>query len=453
MLFPTPQRDPELHPYRPALQFAFYNALNWQVAIGIPTVLFMQHIGADPFQTGLVFAWTFLLTPAQVLATSLLPRLGFKRLALMGWSIRGWCLLVPVAIALLAPAKPGQPVVYAMIMAMFLYSLNRAVGAAALTTWFYQLIPAGIRGRYWATDQILAALAGLGILGISATLFALLPPAWAFSVQYLIAVFGAWKAHRLLNQLPDVPRPTIISLGHVLRETSRLVFDPGAFRTYLWMSVGIFASITPIAPFTAYYLKSAVHLTAASIMVYAMLTYLGVIGANWLMRRKLDRVGARPFFRLCFLLYALIAGGWLFFLASEGQWIFLLPVFFMFQGVAAGCWTSTNLHYLAKLLPEDDRALPVSIHAALVTFIGGGTPVIWGLLLKNSSGIDARWFGLYFATLLLSTLGMLGLLAKLHEAPGPAEPLLHGAWMLRPFRAMASLINLVDQRHDKERPK
>ena len=449
MLFPTPERDPELYQHRPALQFAFYNALNWQVAIGIPTVLFMQQIGADSFQTGLVFAWTFLLTPAQVLATSLLPRLGFKRLALAGWSIRGWCLLVPVAIAVLAPEKPGQPVIYAMILAMFLYSLNRAVGAAALTTWFYQMIPAGIRGRYWATDQILAALAGLGILSISATLFAVLPPAWAFSVQYLIAVFGAWKAHHLLNQLPDVPRPTIISLDRVFRETPRLVFGPGIFRTYLWMSVVIFASITPIAPFTAYYLKSTVQLSAASIMMYAMLTYLGVIGANWLMRHKLDRVGVKPFFLLCYLLYALIATGWLFFLATEGRWTGLLPVFFVVQGVAAGCWTSTNLNYLAKILPEHDRALPVSVHAALVTFLGGCTPVVWGLLLKNPTGIDARWLGFYFATLLLSALGMLGLLAKLKEEPGTVEPMLQGAWMLRPFRAMASLINLVERRHEK----
>lgn len=449
MLFPTPERDPELYPYRPALQFAFYNALNWQVAIGIPTVLFMQQIGADSFQTGLVFAWTFLLTPAQVLATSLLPRLGFKRLALAGWSIRGWCLLVPVAIALLAPAKPDQTVIYAMILAMFLYSLNRAAGAAALTTWFYQLIPAGIRGRYWATDQILAALAGLGILGISATLFAVLPPAWAFSVQYLIAVFGAWKAHRLLNQLPDVPRPTIISLGRVLREIPRLVFGPGAFRTYLWMSVGIFASITPIAPFTAYYLKSAVRLPAASIMVYAMLTYLGVIGANWLMRRQLDRVGVKPFFRLCYLLYALVAAGWIFFLVTDGRWTPLLPVFFVIQGIAAGCWTSTNLSYLATLVPEHDRALPVSMHAALVTFIGGCTPVIWGLLLKNSAGIDARWFAFYFATLLLVALGMLCLPAKLTEETRPSEPLLQGGWMLRPFRAMASLISLVERPPEK----
>lgn len=76
MLFPTQKGDPELYPHRHGWYFAFFHALNWQVAIGTPTVLFMQQLGADSFQIGLVFAWTFLLTPAQVLATAFLPHLG-----------------------------------------------------------------------------------------------------------------------------------------------------------------------------------------------------------------------------------------------------------------------------------------------------------------------------------------------------------------------------------------
>ena len=53
MIFPTKKNSPELHPYRHGLYFSFFNALNWQVAIGTPTVLFMQQLGADSFQVGL----------------------------------------------------------------------------------------------------------------------------------------------------------------------------------------------------------------------------------------------------------------------------------------------------------------------------------------------------------------------------------------------------------------
>ncbi len=95
-------RDPGLHPYRQGLYFAFFNALNWQIATATPTVLFMAYLGADSFQTGLVYSWPLLLTPVQVFATVLLPRLGFKRLTIAGWGARSWFLLVPLGLTLLA---------------------------------------------------------------------------------------------------------------------------------------------------------------------------------------------------------------------------------------------------------------------------------------------------------------------------------------------------------------
>ena len=133
MFFITQKNDPELYPYRRGLHFAFFNAFNWQVGVGTPTVLFMEHLGASPAEVGLVYAWTFLLTPAQVLATALLPRWGFKKLTLAGWGARAWFLLVPLALALVAPANRITWAVYAMVTAMFFYSLSRAVGSAAIT--------------------------------------------------------------------------------------------------------------------------------------------------------------------------------------------------------------------------------------------------------------------------------------------------------------------------------
>ena len=56
MIFPSKTHHPELYPYRGGIYFSFFNALNWQVAIGTPTVLFMQQLGANSFQVGLVFA-------------------------------------------------------------------------------------------------------------------------------------------------------------------------------------------------------------------------------------------------------------------------------------------------------------------------------------------------------------------------------------------------------------
>ena len=456
MLFPTQKRDPELYPYRNGLRFAFYNALNWQVAIGTPTVLFMQQLGASSFEVGLVFAWTFLLTPVQVLATAFLPRLGFKRLTLAGWSARGWCLLVPIGLAIIAPREPVPWMIYAMVVSTFCYSLIRAVGTSSLTTWLYQLIPSTIRGRYWATDQMIAGVAIVGSLTLYAILFTYLPLYRAFIILYSIGVIGAWMAYRQLKALPDVEKPKLISLEKIVTETPRLMTEPSVFRTYLWMSVPLFAAITPIAPFVAYHLRTTTGLTTAQVLLLAMLTYFGVITANWYMRSHMDRAGAKPFFRISYIIHAIIAVTWIGFLATNGRWLVLLPLLYFLQGVASACWTSANLSYLAKILPENDRALPVSIHGAVITFIGGCTPVVWGLFLKvpgDRPAINVLAFEIFFGSLLVVCIVLLFLLRKLPETAGAEGAFPQGAWTLRPFRAVANMINLIERPTGEPPPK
>ena len=453
MFLPTQKRDPELSPHRHGLYFSFFNAINWQVAIGTPTVLFMQQLGADAFQVGLVFAWTFLLTPVQVLATAFLPQLGFKRLTLAGWSARAWCLVVPIGLAILAPRQPMPWMIYAMITAMFLYSLSRAVGSAALTAWFYQLIPQKIQGRYWATDQMISGIAIVGSLLLYAVLFAALPVFWAFLIAYLLAVFGAWMANRELKQLNDVERPKMLSLEKIVSETPRLMTEPSLFRTYLLISIPLYFAITPISPFAAFYLRATGGITATNILLLMMLTYFGLIAANWFMRSHMDHHGAKPFFRLSYAFFGLIAAGWMFFLQTGGRYPFMLPVLYTLQGAASGCWTSANLNYLAKILPEQDRALPVSIHGAVITFLGGCSPVLWGLFMKGPDAahpVNVAVFSGYFVTLLLTAGVLFWLVRRLPEKSGPAYPLLQGGWLLRPYRGVANLISLVERPVDHD---
>ncbi len=454
--------DPELRPYRRGLHFAFYNALNWQVATGTPSVLFMAHLGADSFQTGLVYGWTLLLTPVQVFATLLLPRLGFKRLTLMGWGARSWFLLVPLVLAVVAPPDPLPWMVHAMVAAMFFYSLSRSVGAAAISTWLQALVPAGVRGRYWASDQIMAGAAAVGTLVVTAGLFAVLPARWAFFAQYAISIFGAWMAVRCLRELPDIERPKVMDLAKIRADTPKHLFGPGPFRTYLWLAILFYVVVTPLSPFGAYYLKATTGLTVSAIMGYTMLQYCGTIAGNWFMRSRIDLTGAKPFFRGSFALFGLIAAGWLACLRLPVLLPALMPLLYFLMGAASGTFSAANVSYLAKILPEDDRALPVSLHGALTAFIGGLSPAAWGLLLKPGDGGPALAEGAFQAFFVVTLAGaglLVFLVGRIEERAGHVDPLLGGSWLLRPYRAVTSLINLVElpgrdrDRTDREPPR
>ena len=447
MIFPSKTHHPELYPYRGGIYFSFFNALNWQVAIGTPTVLFMQQLGANSFQVGLVFAWTFLLTPAQVLSTTLLSRYGYKKLTMAGWGARSVCLLVPIGLSLLAPPSPVSWMINAMVVTTFVYCLLRAVGTSALTTWFYQLVPADLRGRYWATDQLTTGVAvGVSLL-VYAIFFTFLPTYTAFILLYLIAVLGALFAYQQLKKLPDAEKPKPISLEKVMTETPRLMMQPSFFRSYLWISVTFFAGITPLSPFAVYYLKASAGVSTAQVILLTMLTYVGLIAANIAMRKHIDQIGAKPFFKAAFLSYALISAAWISFLATGGKAYWTLPLLFFLQGAGSGFWNSANLSYLVKILPEQDRALPVSIHGAVMTFIGGCTPVLWGLFLKvpgDAPSINVEVFTGYYVSLLVLCIALVFFVRRLPETAGPVGPIFQGSWVLRPFRAVATLVNLIE---------
>ncbi len=458
-LFPTEKSDPELAPFRAALVFGFFNALTWQIAIGTPMVLFAQHLGATSFQVGLAYSFVFLLTPIQVLATALLPRFGFKRVSLGGWSARSVFLAVPVWLAVLAPETSRPWMVNTLIWSVFFFCLFRSIGAAAMTSWFYGFLPPGARGRYFASDQMLSGIAGVGTLVACAALFALLPIYTALLVQYVIALVGSTLSYYSLKRLPDIEKPDRISLGSVLRDTPRHMFARSEFRSYLWCAVVFAVLTTPIPPFTAYYLAVTGGRSPGEIMLFEVLRYGGVILGAFLLRGRIDAHGAKPFFMLGLGLYALVAAVWWVYLQREMNALSVLLAVYFLIGLAAVCWNVANLNYLPKLVPAGERALFVSIHGAVTSCLGGSAPIVWGLFLKTTGpsgapGLDAGVFQACFLALLAGTVVTMLWIRRLREdVSRRVEPALLGREWLRPFRAATSLVNLIDPRHLRRRPR
>lgn len=449
-LFPTEKSDPELVPFRSGLFFGFFNALVWQIAISTPMVLFAERLGATSLQVGMVYSFVFLQTPLLIFATALLPRFGFKRMALGGWAARSLFLAVPLYLAILAPDIGSPWMVNAFIWSVFFFSFFRTIGASAMTPWFFGILPASVRGRFFANDQMISGISGVGTLVACAALFAFMPIYTALLIQYAIAVVGSILSFGALSRLPDIPKPTKISLGSVLRDTPRHILTRSPFRHYLWLATFYAVTITSIPPFSAYFLKVDVQMSSGRIMLFEVLRFLGVIAGAWLLRRRIDHTGAKPFFLLSMLLYAAVAVFWWLYLRGlMGGGAVLFGIYFV-VGLGAVCWNVANLNYLPKVVPSADRPLLISIHSAVTAFLGGCAPIIWGLFLKEtkvdgSPGIDAGVFQWFFVCLLVSVSILSVLIARLKEdTKTHVEPLIIGNALLRPFRAASYLVNLID---------
>jgi hypothetical protein len=415
-------------------------------------VLFAEQLGATPFQVGLAYSFVFVLTPIQIVSTALLPRYGFKAVMLGGWRTRSFFLSVPAVLAAFAIVRGEQPwMVNALVWSVFFFCFFRSIGAASGISWFYAILPERLRGRYFASDQFVSAVAGVGMLLASAALFALLPVYPALLTQYGIALFGSSVSYYALKKLPDAERPASISLRTVLRDTPRLLFRGSRFRRYVWAAVGCAIIATPIPPFLAYYLKVGPRFSSGEIMLFEVLRYSGVMVAAWVVRPRIDVTGAKPFFILGLGLYAVVAAFWWFCLAHEMNAVAGIMSTYFLLGLGVATWTMANLNYLPKTIPAEERTLAVAVHGAVTAFIGGFSPVIWGAFLRTGDGsaraINTEVFQWFFVTVLVGAVVFSSLIARLPEEKGQSvEPILIGNAILRPFRAVTYLVNLVDPR-------
>jgi len=443
--------EPALAPFRPGLHFAFYNALTWQIATGTPLVLLAEQLGASPAQAGLAYSFVFLLTPVQILSTALLPRFGYKRLTLGGWGLRSYMLVVPIALTILAPILGERAwMVPALIASCFGFCLLRAMGMAASLPWFFAILPAELRGRYFGSDQLLSGLSCMACLITCAVLFAVLPPYQALFVQYLLAALGSWLSYRALRRLPDGPPPPSLGLRAIGVGLSRLAFTVGTYRSYLWITVLCYAATTPFAPYAAYYLKSAAGLPLGLIMIFELLRYSGSVLAAWALRRRIDRAGARPFLFLSFALHAALSIYWLVLLRNGAGGLAGLVCAYLIMGAAGTCWMIGNLSYLPKLMSADDRTLGLTLNGGLAALAGGLSVTAWGWALRpegGGAGMNLVAFQWLFITAFIICLIIALRLVRLPEPDAPdIEPLLPGSLLLRPHRAVSYLVNLVDPR-------
>ncbi len=448
-LLPFIRISPELRPVSDCLWFAFFNTITWSIGISTPLVLFAEQLGATAFQIGVVSSLVLLLTPVQILSTALLPRLGYKRLMLSGWGIRSFMLLVPITLAVLAPHLGVRAwMAPALIWSVFFFCLFRAIGLAANLPWFYAIIPEAVRGRYFATESVMAGTASVLTLVASAALFAVLPVYQALLVQYMLALGGSVMSWNTLRKLPEGPKPEPIGLATIWRATPRLLFAPSDYRRYLGLSVLCWLATSPLAAFMAYYLKSVRHLEPGSIMGLEIIRCLGVIAAASLIRRKIDVVGARPYLLSSLGIYILIALYWLVYVSTGFGGGAGLVVSYLAMGLAGTGWAVGNANVLPKVASGNERTLMIALYGAMTALAGGGSAVIWGRWLKpadGAAGLDTFWFQVFFVCTIV---GAAVISYRLTRHPEPnaedAEPLMVVNAILRPMRAASYLINLVE---------
>lgn len=397
---PAAAAPASLAPFRAGFWFGGFNALTWIICLGTPMVLLAQQLGASAFQVGLASSFVFLLLPVQVVSTAALSRFGFKRQMVLAWSVRAPFLLVPLGLAWIAPERPARWMPGLLVASVFGFCLFRAIGTAAHMPWMAAILPLGLRGRYFATDQAITSLVGVTVLVGCAVLFATVPAHDAFRILYLTALIGAIAAVWSLARLPSAPAPAAPPLRSMAARALALCLHRGHFRHYLLLLLADSVVSSSLVAFTIYYLKVVHALPSSELMLFTAAQFAGQIAGAWGIRHFVDGVPLRRFFQMAVALVGVVELFWLALLnGAEVLLSWLGGAYFLF-GMGTGMAHVAHFTYLPELSNEAERPITIAIFTAVLGLLSGVAPILWGLALKGGGpapAIDAERFVLFFA--------------------------------------------------------
>lgn len=403
-----------LHEQRWGVYFSHFEGMMGMVVLGAPLVLFAEFLGASTVQVGLVGSFTELMLVVQVLATSWLGFVGYRRQVL--YSMWGRVLFI-LGLLLLVSWSQSGPVgllVYGLIGLVMGYCILRAMAHAAYYPWLYGLLPKDTVGRYFAIEQVGINIGAVIILFGGSFIFKEMSDRNGFLSIFVIALICGIIGTFSIAKLRDVPvLAGSTNFKEWVRNGLSLCLKQSPYRSYLMNSVSWAALGCPIYIFAVYYLKVGMGLSDSVILFYTAIQFVGCALGGFVVMGLVDRLGVKLLFIVALGTCIAIFIYWACFIYFKGAWSIGIPVTFFLLGFETALWYTANYKYLGQITPAKEQVFGVSLQTALVGISAGLSPILVGKWLSMGVGpglVNDNCFILY---LLVATMGMLGLFKSL----------------------------------------
>ncbi|MCP5521312.1 MAG: MFS transporter [Verrucomicrobiales bacterium] len=447
MTNPSPQRPPDLPGLRHAFGFAVFNALSYQIVLGSPMILYAKSLGAGATVLGVVAGMMPLLVIFQIPAASHVPRLGYRRFMVSGWSLRVMFIFLMAMVPLTSGFLREMGRLSLLLLLLFGFNLSRGISSAAWLPWITNLVPGESRGWYLARESACANLASAVTLLLAAATLGEQPAAWQYAATFLFSASMGALSLWFLRRIPDTPCVETESRSREPVPWRAIAAHP-PFRKLLRLNVAWSVAYGGMTAFTVAYLKVFAGMSSGWILAATAISSLGGLGGLVLFGSRLDRHGSRPVLLLCVIgwmavagLWAMIAGGWM----RPGLGVVIALQVAMGLGYAVFSMANTRL--AMAVAPAMGRSHFFALFSVVSNLTLGISPVLWGLLIDGWAdrtlgvgGFEVNRYSLFY---LLATVAFgvtLGLSRRLDEPTAGRLPhLIQDLLARRPLRGWMRL--------------
>ena len=267
------------------------------------------HLHAGPLLLGVIWALPFLGQLLQLPVAWLMARFDRRRVAIVGNAVARQVLVLLAALPFLPLSEAAKRV--GLVAVISLSSLGAVAGGNAWMAWMGDLVPARIRGRYFARRTALCAIgAAVSSLAVGCALDAATHHKMAgpaLSGLALVSWAFAAASTRLMRRQhdpracpPSVPAPRDLAAPFTHAPSRRILTYQAAWN----LALGLTASLTAV------YMLKTLRIGFTGMAVYTATLAVARIVTMPLWGRVLDRVGARPVLVICSIGSALASALW-----------------------------------------------------------------------------------------------------------------------------------------------
>lgn len=360
-----------------------FGIIFFTVVNGPPLTGFIRALGANDLIYSIIMALPMLSSVIQVLAAYLFENSGYRKLSFL---ISGFMRLIwipIVLIPLIMPAKDYQERIVLITILIAVYSIANSVTGVSFLSWMGDLVPPGIRGRFFSTRLMIFTMVG-AVAGLFIGLFLdRLSDFVGFAILFsIVAIFGVIDIACFIwiKDPPHAPKPKTS-----FKELCKEPFQNSNYAKYLLFAAVWNFGINFVAPFFNVYMLENLGMKYFSVFILSQ--FVSNVATILFVRvwgRAADKYGNKPVLVICGTGMALVAFLWC--LATPGNYLFVIPIIHVLTGIFwPGCdVTGTNM--AIWLAPEKNRSAYIAMYTLAASLVGGGLAYICGGAFMEITG-------------------------------------------------------------------
>lgn len=370
-------------------------------------VLFLSELGFSNTRIGLLLGLIHVTGIFTPFFTPRVEKIGPKKAFLWGEGIRVFFSLTLLLIPWLLNRFGSETLWIVIIVMIGIFALFRTFTLAGWNPWGLEYVPANIRGKYTAMNNIINSVTGFLVITVSGYVLNKNTEMRTFMMIFGVAILFGIATTVLATFVPggnpiiskQEKKKPFTGLDIPLKDRNFLLFVGGVALMTL--------ATSPMESFISLYMRENVGLSTGEVVYLTSATTLGAVISSYMWGWASDRYGSKPVLQSGVFLYILLP--LFYFLLPHGStYSFVLALLISFYaGIASMGWVIGQGRQLnVNMIPQKFSTSYMAIWSAVGGITWGLSKVLGGSLIdltENISGVVlGRSIDSYFVLFVIS---------------------------------------------------